>query len=98
MAGVHGDEYECHLVVSELFRTTRPEDVSGQLILMPMANFPAAEAGLRTSPIDDGNLNRLFPGDPDGTPTLAIADYIENTIMPGCDFVKDLQSGGESMT
>ena len=28
----------------------------------------AAMAGLRTSPIDDGNLNRSFPGDPNGTP------------------------------
>lgn len=26
-------------------------------------------AGTRTSPIDDGNLNRSFPGNPDGTPT-----------------------------
>jgi len=81
-----------------LIRNTRPEDVSGQLILMPMANFPAAEAGLRTSPIDDGNLNRLFPGDSGGTPTLVIADYIENTVMSACDFVMDLHSGGESMT
>jgi len=98
MGGVHGDEYEGQLVVSELIRNTDPKDISGQMILMPMANFPAAEAGLRTSPIDEGNLNRLFPGDPNGTPTVAIADYIENTVMAKCDFVMDLHSGGESMT
>lgn len=41
-----------------------------------MANYPAAQAGLRTSPLDGGNLNRSFPGDPRGTPTQVIADYI----------------------
>ncbi|MEQ9490845.1 MAG: succinylglutamate desuccinylase/aspartoacylase family protein [Alphaproteobacteria bacterium] len=97
LGGVHGDEYEGQLVVSELIRMLSPDDITGHLILMPMANFPAAEAGLRTSPIDQGNLNRLFPGDPDGTPSLAIADYIENMLMAGCDFVMDLHSGGESM-
>lgn len=98
MGGVHGDEYEGQVVVSELIRNTEVEDISGQLILLPMANFPAAEAGLRTSPLDEGNLNRLFPGDPAGTPSVAIADYIENHLMQGCDFVMDLHSGGESMT
>jgi hypothetical protein len=28
------------------------------------ANLPAAMAGTRVSPIDGGNLNRSFPGDP----------------------------------
>lgn len=98
MGGVHGDEYEGQVVVSELIRNTDVSDVTGQLILLPMANFPAAEAGLRTSPLDEGNLNRLFPGDPNGTPSLAIADYIETHVMKDCDFVMDIHSGGESMT
>jgi predicted deacylase len=71
--------------------------VSGQIILLPMANFPAAEAGLRTSPIDNGNLNRLFPGDPFGTPTEVIADYIENTLLSRAQYLVDLHSGGSSL-
>jgi predicted deacylase len=37
-------------------------------------------AGMRTSPLDEGNLNRSFPGDPYGGPTAQIADYIESVL------------------
>jgi len=97
MAGNHGDEYEGQILVSSLIRKIEPEMVSGQIILLPMANFPAAEAGLRTSPIDNGNLNRLFPGDPTGTPTQVIADYIENTLLSRAQYLVDLHSGGSSL-
>ena len=56
--------------------------MSGRIIVVPMANFPAAKAGLRTSPIDELNLNRVFPGDPDGTPTQALAHYIDSVLLP----------------
>ena len=97
MAGNHGDEYEGQIIVSRLIRELRAEHVRGQVILLPMANFPAASAGRRVSPIDDGNLNRSFPGNPTGTPTQMIADYIEHNLMPGCKYVLDLHSGGSSL-
>jgi predicted deacylase len=70
------------------------------LIILPAANFPAVKAGRRTSPIDDsgeGNLNRSFPGDPDGFPTAMIAHYIESVLLPMSDYVFDLHSGGSSL-
>lgn len=97
MAGNHGDEYEGQVLVAELLRLLQPEMITGQVILLPMTNFPAAQAGLRTSPIDGGNLNRSFPGRPDGTPTEMIAHYIEHTLLPLCDYVLDLHSGGSSL-
>lgn len=97
MAGNHGDEYEGQILVSRLIRELRPEQVHGQVLLLPMANYPAAAAGNRVSPLDEGNLNRSFPGDPGGTPTQIIADYIENTLMRGCRYVVDLHSGGSSL-
>ena len=60
MGGTHGDEYEGQVILSSLIRTLPLDQVTGQIIILPMANFPAAEAGLRTSPLDDGNLNRAF--------------------------------------
>jgi predicted deacylase len=96
MGGNHGDEYEGQIIVSELIRTLDPKHVTGKILLMPMANHPAAEAGRRVSPIDEGNLNRSFPGDPLGRPTAMIADYIESVLMPGCDLFLDLHSGGSS--
>jgi predicted deacylase len=97
MAGNHGDEYEGQIIVSQLIREIQPQMVRGQLILLPMANFPAAEAGLRTSPLDEGNLNRTFPGNPAGTPTELIADYIEHTLLARADYLVDLHSGGSSL-
>jgi predicted deacylase len=97
MAGNHGDEYEGQILVSQLIREVDASMVQGQLILLPMANYPAAEAGLRTSPLDGGNLNRTFPGDPAGTPTELIADYIEHTLLARAEYLIDLHSGGSSL-
>jgi predicted deacylase len=97
MAGNHGDEYEGQIIVSTLIREIAPAMVRGQLILLPMANYPAALAGQRTSPIDGGNLNRLFPGDPAGLPTQMIADYIENTLLKRSQYLVDMHSGGSSL-
>jgi predicted deacylase len=97
MAGNHGDEYEGQILVSELIREIDAAHVSGQLILLPTANAPAAEAGLRTSPVDGGNLNREFPGDPHGSPTQVIAHYIEHELLARADYLVDLHSGGSSL-
>ncbi len=96
-AGVHGDEYEGQIAVAELARDLQPEDIRGRLILLPMLNFPAAEAGTRVSPLDEGNLNRLFPGDPKGSPSEIIAHWHEEVLMPLADYAVDLHSGGSSL-
>jgi hypothetical protein len=97
LAGVHGDEYEAQIALSRLAQDLVPEQLRGRVILLPMTNLPAAQAGLRTSPIDNGNLNRTFPGDPTGTPTAMIADHLENALLPMADYLVDLHSGGTSL-
>ena len=97
LSGVHGDEYEGQITLSKLIGDLDPAAVSGRIILLPMANFPAGKAGLRTSPIDGLNLNRVFPGDSDGTPTPALAHYIDSVLMPMADYLIDLHSGGSSL-
>lgn len=96
-AGVHGDEYEGQIALSRLIQNLKVEDIRGRLIILPMANFPAGYAGLRVSPIDDVNLNRSFPGDPNGTPTQIIAHYIETVLLPHTDLHIDIHSGGSSL-
>ncbi len=97
VAGNHGDEYEGQVTLMKLIRELRAEQVEGRILFTPAANFPAAIAGRRTSPIDGGNLNRSFPGDPDGTPTRQIAFYIEHELLKLCDYALDLHSGGSSL-
>jgi uncharacterized protein len=96
-AGNHGDEYEGQIALVKLIRELRASDIQGRVIVLPAANFPAAMAGLRTSPIDKGNLNRAFPGDPDGTPTFQIAHYIDSVLMPMAEVFHDLHSGGNTL-
>lgn len=96
-AGNHGDEYEGQLALMKLCQELTPEAVRGRIIMLTSANFPAAIAGTRVSPIDDLNLNRSFPGDPDGRPTSAIAHYIETELLSRADFAVDLHSGGSSL-
>jgi len=97
IAGNHGDEYEGQVALTKLCRELTSEDIRGRLIILTMANYPAALAGSRTSPIDGGNLNRAFPGDPRGTPTQAMAHYIEEVLMPISDYFFDFHSGGSSL-
>lgn len=95
--GNHGDEYEGQIAISRLVQEIEPNQIRGRLILLPMLNFPAAQAGTRISPIDDGNLNRLFPGDPNGNPSEMIAHYYEEVLMSLADYAVDLHSGGCSL-
>lgn len=94
---VHGDEYEGPVVIAELMRQTRAEDVAGQLILLPAFNAPALRAGRRTSPIDKLNLNRVFPGDHVGAPTQQIACYVAEHIFSRANYYIDLHAGGRTL-
>ncbi|CAN5211886.1 succinylglutamate desuccinylase/aspartoacylase family protein [soil metagenome] len=96
-AGNHGDEWEGQIGLGNLIRSLEPADIKGRLVILPSANFPAAMAGQRTSPIDDGNLNRSFPGNPEGTITEQIAHFIEHVLLPGFDYSFDFHSGGSSL-
>lgn len=97
MSGNHGDEYEGQVALTKLIQKLEPDMVRGRIIILPMANYPAAQAGMRTSPIDDGNLNRSFPGDAGGSITKVIAHYIEHVLMKMADYAVDLHSGGSSL-
>ncbi|NKJ49856.1 N-alpha-acetyl diaminobutyric acid deacetylase DoeB [Burkholderia sp. SG-MS1] len=95
--GNHGDEYEGPIALSKLAGSLKAKDVTGRVIIVPFMNFPAFRAGSRTSPIDRGNLNRSFPGKPDGTITEKIADYFQRYLLPLADYVLDLHAGGRTL-
>lgn len=97
MAGNHGDEYEGNITLSRLTRRLDPAMITGEVTILPFANAPAVFAGKRRSPLDDGNLNRAFPGDANGTPTQRLAHFIEHVLLPRHDILFDLHSGGTSM-
>ena len=93
----HGDEYEGPVALMDLAANIDPASLSGRVIIVPAMNFPAFRAATRTSPIDKGNLNRTFPGRPDGTVTEKIADYFQRALLPLADVVLDIHSGGKTL-
>jgi N-alpha-acetyl-L-2,4-diaminobutyrate deacetylase len=60
-------------------------------------NHPAFLSGCRLSPLDQVNMNRAFPGQPDGTATQKIADYFQRILLPMADLVLDFHSGGKTL-
>ncbi|MER8652091.1 N(2)-acetyl-L-2,4-diaminobutanoate deacetylase DoeB [Mesorhizobium sp. M1121] len=93
----HGDEYEGPVALFDLARSVRPETINGRVIIVPAMNYAAFQVGTRTSPIDGVNLNRAFPGRPDGTVTEKIADYFQRVLLPMADVVVDCHSGGKTL-
>jgi N-alpha-acetyl-L-2,4-diaminobutyrate deacetylase len=97
VGGTHGDEYEGQIALLELAKTLDPTALSGRVIIVPALHYPACEAGTRTSPIDGRDLNRSFPGDPAGSFAQALAHYVASRLIPMCDVIVDLHSGGRSL-
>ncbi len=95
--GNHGDEYEGPLALQGLAHDLDPADINGRVIIVPFMNMPAFAAGRRTSPLDGLNMNRCFPGSPDGSPTQKIADYFLHTLLPMANVVLDFHSGGKTL-
>ena len=93
----HGDEYEGPIALWWLSNELKSKDIRGRVIIVPAMNYPAFKAGKRTSPIDGGNMNRTFPGRPDGTITEIIADYFNRVLLPIADYVADMHSGGKTL-
>jgi predicted deacylase len=75
------------VALQELTVTLQREDIMGRVIIVPAFNYLTYCAGTRTSPIDKGNMNRSFPGRPDGTSTEKVVDYFQRVLVPMADVV-----------
>ncbi len=95
--GNHGDEYEGPTAIVKLAEAIRQDDIRGTVIALPFLNYPAFRSARRTSPIDGGNMNRTFPGRPDGTITEKIADYVMRHLVSRADCVLDIHAGGKTL-
>ena len=95
--GVHGDEYEG----PDRARPAHPRARSFQALRAADrragGQLPRLLAGTRTSPIDDINLNRTFPGKRNGTATEMIAHYVTTELLPRSDYLFDFHAGGSSL-
>lgn len=95
VGGVHGDEPEGQIAALNLARSVSPDDVPGQLLIVPCASPEASAAFTRLWP-SGANLNRSFPGSPTGPPDAQLADFFSRVLIPRADVVVDMHSGGRS--
>lgn len=97
VAGIHGDEYEGPAALWQLADAIDPSALTGEVRIVPVANGAAFSAASRTSPVDDANLARIFPGDPAGTLSYRLADALMRHIVGDADLLVDSHSGGSRL-
>ncbi|MGE5633392.1 MAG: succinylglutamate desuccinylase/aspartoacylase family protein [Caulobacteraceae bacterium] len=93
-AVVHGDELIGAEIVRRLLDILKKEDIKGTIKFMPVANSLAFEDVQRNTPIDRANLNRIYPGNKNGTLTEILAYKMTKEFLEGLDVYIDLHSGG----
>jgi predicted deacylase len=95
IGGCHGDEPEGQVAAINLARDLRPDDVPGRVLVIPCLSLEASRAYTRLWP-SGANMNRSFPGDPEGTPDEQLAHFLSTELFPRVDVVVDIHSGGRS--
>ena len=94
VAGVHGYEYPPILALYRLRNKIDPATLSGTLVLVHIANPPGFQKRIiYYNPYDWKNLNRVFPGDPEGSSAQRIAFVLVEEIVKKCDCLIDLHCG-----
>lgn len=93
-AGVHGYEYPPILALYRLKQMVDAPSLSGTLVLVHIANVLSfKKRTIYYNPIDWKNLNRVFPGDPQGSISQRIAYVLKEEVVKRCDCLIDLHCG-----
>lgn len=92
--GIHNAEYVGIESAIRLAGELEPEDISGNIIVIHLVNVNGFKARTISVCAEDGkNLNRVFPGKPDGTYADKLAYFMEKEIYPKIDYYIDLHCG-----
>lgn len=93
-AGIHGSEYPGMEAAMRLGRRLEPAGINGTLVVFPLVNVPGFEAAeANVNPLDGLNLNRVFPGDPHGSPSQVLAHRLLSEVSRLADYVIDMHGG-----
>ena len=89
---VHGDELNGIEVVRKVLYNLEPERLSGTVIGVPIVNLQGFTRASRYL-TDRRDLNRYFPGDPDGSSAARIAHSFFKQVIEHCDYLIDVHTG-----
>ena len=91
-AAVHGDELNGIEMVRRVLHDIEPRNLSGAIIGVPIVNVQGFRRGSRYLP-DRRDLNRYFPGNPNGSAAARIAHSFFTEVVMTCDALVDLHTG-----
>ncbi|MBM3450245.1 MAG: succinylglutamate desuccinylase [Armatimonadetes bacterium] len=93
---LHGDEHEGPIALLHMINRLDPESLRGCVVCVPVVNVPAWEFSTRGNPGDlfTYDLNRIYPGRPDGHLTERIADAHYQEMIEHADMEISVHSGG----
>lgn len=93
-AGIHGAEYVGIEAARRVGMTIDPNELHGNLVVVPIANTTAFfSRSIYTSGLDNQNLNRMFPGTAGSSPTEALAGWLFETIISPSQYYIDMHGG-----
>jgi len=91
-AAVHGNEVVGVEVLRTIVDRIDPKTLHGNLLAVPIVNPMAFNSGQRWDPYYNIDMNRIFPGDSEGTMTERIAHRFFTTFAMHSDYILDLHS------
>lgn len=91
-AGIHGDELIGVEILRRLLKSRRLGGLRGTLIVVPVVCMPAFLSRSRYLP-DRRDLNRLFPGTPDGSLGGRLAAAFTEEVVSNCTHAIDFHAG-----
>lgn len=98
--GLFATEYSGVEAASRMYRDFDPENLSGRLIIIPVITLdafrfrtPMFKLTSGISPMDGKSLNSVFPGNPNGSPTEVVANYLFEELISKSDYHIDLRGG-----
>lgn len=93
-AGIHNAEYVGIQAAIELSNELDVSELRGNVILLPLANRSGFENRTMSMVYEDGkNLNRVFPGDREGSEADRLAHMLFEVFIKNVDAYIDLHSG-----
>ncbi len=94
---VHGDELNGIEIIRQTVYDLNPGKLSGRVIGIPIVNLPGFQQGSRYLP-DRRDLNRHFPGSPEGSLADRIAYSLFEQVIRHCDMLVDIHTGSLKRT
>ncbi len=91
-AAIHGDEVNGIEIVRQIVHGLDPETMHGAVVGVPIVNLNGFKRGSRYLP-DRRDLNRHFPGHPEGSAAARLAFAFFSEVVTSCSALVDLHTG-----